>query len=174
MKQPHKPPPKKELVYKIFKILKDVSSIDICIDLPYKPNIEAIKSRFTLTPFITKDGIATDTHYINNTEIPMLDKVVIYNKAYKNQLKAILWRIEATISVPNCKALALPLHEFKEIIDIATVKEKVTMKYTKEEMQNMTKADVEAIIKEMLSKDPRFRDAKITVGFKDKRGDQKR
>ena len=43
------------------------------------------------------------------------------------------------------------------------------MKYTKEEMQNMTKADVEAIIKEMLSKDPRFRDAKITVGFKDKR-----
>ena len=110
MKQPHKPPPKKELVYKIFKILKDVSSIDLCIDLPYKPNLEAIKSRFTLTPFITKDGISTDTHYINNTRIPMIDKVVNFTIRHtRNQLKAILWRIEATISVPNCKSLSITI-----------------------------------------------------------------
>ena len=48
----------------------------------------------------------------------MLDRVCIYNKAKKNDLKCRLYRIEATISIPNIKALALPLHEFKDIIKL--------------------------------------------------------
>jgi hypothetical protein len=49
----------------------------------------------------------------------MLDKICIYNKVYKNYLEGILWRIEATISIPNIKYLALPLQEFKQITDLA-------------------------------------------------------
>lgn len=49
----------------------------------------------------------------------MIDKVTIYNKALKNSLDGILWRLEATISIPNIKELALPLYEFKQIIDLA-------------------------------------------------------
>jgi hypothetical protein len=48
----------------------------------------------------------------------MLDRVCIYNKAKKNDLKGRLYRIEATISIPNIKALALPLYEFKHIIEL--------------------------------------------------------
>jgi hypothetical protein len=33
----------------------------------------------------------------------MIEKVTIYNKAFKNRLDGILWRIEATISIPNIK-----------------------------------------------------------------------
>lgn len=116
MKQYHKDPPPKELVSKLLSILKDVSNIDICLDLPYKPNLTALNKLFTLKPYITNNGVVTDTSYINDTCIPMIDKVTIYNKAQKNALKGILWRIEAKISIPNVKALALPLHEFKEIV----------------------------------------------------------
>lgn len=49
----------------------------------------------------------------------MMEKVIIYNKAFKNGLEGVLWRIEATISIPNIKYLSLPLHEFKEITDLA-------------------------------------------------------
>jgi hypothetical protein len=121
MKQYHKDPPPRELISKILQILKDVSSVDICIDLPYKPNLETIKQHFTLTPFITKDGIVTDTHYINDTGTPMLDTIVFYNKAFKNGLKRTLWRIEAKISIPNFRALMLPLYEFKQITDLARI-----------------------------------------------------
>ncbi len=121
MKQYHKEPPPRELISSIVQILKDVSSIDICIDLPYKPNLETIKQHFRLTPFITKDGIVTDSNYINDTGTPMLDTILFYNKAFKNDLKRTLWRIEATISIPNFRALALPLHEFKQITDIARI-----------------------------------------------------
>ena len=92
--------------------MKDVSNIDICLDLPYKPDIEALGRYFTLTPYIT-------TRYINDTGIPMIDKVIIYDKGFKNQLNIILWRIEAKISIPNVKVLALPLDELKQITDIA-------------------------------------------------------
>jgi len=119
MKQYHKEPPPRELISKILSILKTVSNIDICLDLPYKPNLEALSKHFTLKPYITKDGVVTDTSYINDTAIPMLEKITIYNKADKNNLKGILWRAEAKISIPNFKALALPLHDFKEIIDMA-------------------------------------------------------
>ena len=121
MKQYHKNPPPRALISNILQILKDVTSVDICIDLPYKPNLEAINQRFTLTPFITNKGVITDTSYINDTGIPMLDTIVFYNKALKNDLKRILWRIEAKISIPNFKALMLPLHEFKQITDLAKV-----------------------------------------------------
>ena len=121
MKQYHKEPPPRELISKILQILKDVSSVDICIDLPYKPNLEVIKQHFTLTPFITKDGIVTDTNYINDTGTLMLDTIVFYNKAFKNDLKRTLWRIEAKITIPNFRVLMLPLYEFKQITDIARI-----------------------------------------------------
>lgn len=121
MKQYHKDSPPRELISKMLQILKNVSSVDICIDLPYKPNFEAVNRHFTLTPFITKDGVVTDTNYINDTNTPMLDTIVFYNKAFKNGLQGTLWRIEATISIANFRALVLPLHEFKQITDIARI-----------------------------------------------------
>ncbi len=119
MKQYHKKSPPAELISKVLRVMKDVSNIDICLDLPYKPNIEALGKYFTLTPFITKNGVVTDTRYINDTGIPMIDKLIIYDKGFKNQLNIILWRIEAKISIPNIKVLALPLYELKQITDIA-------------------------------------------------------
>ncbi len=121
MKQYHKAPPPRELISKVLGVMKSVSNIDICLDLPYKPNLEALSKHFILTPYITSDGVVTDTSYINDTGILMIDKITIYNKAYKNRLNGILWRLEAKISIPNFKALILPLYEFKQIIDIARV-----------------------------------------------------
>ncbi len=121
MMQYNKPMPQRELISRLLQIMKDVSSIDICLDIPYKPNLEAIKRHFALTPFITKNGIVTDTNYINDTGTPMLDTIVFYNKAFKNGLQGTLWRIEAKISIANFRALALPLHEFKHITDITRI-----------------------------------------------------
>ena len=50
----------------------------------------------------------------------MLDRICIYNKALKNKLDGTLWRVEATISIPNYNYLALPINEFIEIIKLAT------------------------------------------------------
>ena len=119
MKQYYKPTPSKDLITKLLQIMKDVSSIDVCLDLPYKPNLERLSKYFTLKPYITKEGVVTDTRYINETYTPMLDKIIFYNKAFKNGLQGTLWRIEATISIHNFKELALPLYEFKQITDIA-------------------------------------------------------
>ncbi len=121
MKQHHKKAPPREFISKLLQVMKDVSNVDICLDLPYKPNIEALSKYFTLTPYITSDGVVTDTRYINDTGILMLDKITIYNKGFKNKLDCTLWRVEAKISIPNFKALILPLYEFKQIIDIARV-----------------------------------------------------
>lgn len=118
MNQYHKEAPPRELVSKVLSVLKSVSNVDICLDFLCKPTLEALSKHFKITPYITNDGIVTDTSYINDTCIPMIDKITIYNKGFKNKLDIILWRIEAKISIPNFKALALPLHEFKEIIDI--------------------------------------------------------
>ena len=117
MYQYHKEPPQKEIIYKLLSILKNISSVDICLDLNHKPNFEALRKHFTLTRY--KKEITSETHYINDTGVLMLDSIVFYNKALKNRLKGILWRIEAKISIPNAKALALPLHEFKQITDLA-------------------------------------------------------
>ena len=119
MKQYHKEPPPQQLVSKIISILKDISSIDLCFDMKQKPNIELLKNHFNLKRFVMKDGVITDTYYINNPNILMIDKICIYDKAFKNKLTGLLYRIEATISIPNIRFLALPLNEFKQITDLA-------------------------------------------------------
>jgi len=57
MKQYHKEAPKRELIFKLLSILKNVSNIDICIDLPYKPNIEALKKHFDVERYFTKERV---------------------------------------------------------------------------------------------------------------------
>lgn len=120
MKQYHKEPPPQNIVTKILSILKNVTNIDLCFDMKQKPNIELLKNHFDLKRYFDKEIKAyTDTYYINETNILMIDKITIYNKAIKNNLEGILYRIEATISIPNIKVLALPLYEFKQITDLA-------------------------------------------------------
>lgn len=119
MKQYHKAPPRKELIEKILSILKSASNLDVCIDLNTKPNIEALKQHFDVKQYFTKDGIATDTHYINTPLIPMVEKIVIYDKAYKNGLKDVLTRLEAKVIIPNIRELALPLVELRDVVNIA-------------------------------------------------------
>jgi len=114
LKQYHKEPIPHQIVSNIISILKDISNIDLCFDMRVKPNLEELHKYFNLERYKSED-----TYYINQTNIPMLDKVVIYNKAIKNNLKGVLWRIEALISIPNIKYLALPLDEFKDIIEIS-------------------------------------------------------
>ena len=118
MKQYHKPPPSKELASKILSILKDVSNIDICLDIPTRPNITALKRFFDIKRYFTKDGKPTDTYYINNPNISMLEKITIYDKGFKNSLDYTMHRIEAKIIIPSLKLLVLPLHELKEITDV--------------------------------------------------------
>lgn len=118
LKQYHKSPPPHHIVSKVLSILNNVTNIDICLDIPYKPKIKLLENYFTLKQFVTKDGVSTDTHYINNTNTSMIEKIVIYDKALKNGLDCVLWRIEALISIPNIKVLALPLQEFKRITDL--------------------------------------------------------
>lgn len=119
MKQYHKEPPKRDLVTKLLSILKNVSNIDICLDIPHAPNIEALKKYFDLKQYITKDGVFTDTFYINRPDVAMIEKITIYNKGLKNSLEYILWRIEAKVIIHDIKILWLPLYELKQIINIA-------------------------------------------------------
>ena len=86
MHQYHKDPPPRELVSILLSILKNISNIDICLDLSYKPNLDELGKNFNLTPYITNKGVVTDTRYINDTGIPMIEKIIIYDKAYKNKL----------------------------------------------------------------------------------------
>lgn len=120
LKQYLKSPPPKHIVTKIVSILKDITNIDLCLDIPYKPNLEALSKKFTLKQYFDKKIKAyTNTYYINDTRILMMDKIVIYNKGEKNNLPFIVWRLEALIQIPNIKLLALPLQELKQIADIA-------------------------------------------------------
>ncbi len=119
LSQYHKEPPPQHIVSKIISILKNITNIDLSLDIKKKPNIELLKNHFNLKRYVTKDGVVTDTYYINNPNILMIEKICIYNKAFKNKLAGVLWRIEATISIPNIKYLALPLYEFKQITDLA-------------------------------------------------------
>lgn len=134
MKQYHTEPPPKEIIIKILDILgfgtsKININIDVCLDLPYKPNLYKIKKMYDLVPYITSNGVVTDTRYINNPQIIMIEKIVIYNKQIKNNLGFIVWRVEAKISIPNIKILALPLFELKEIIDL--MRDKQTLEIAK-------------------------------------------
>ena len=54
--QYHKDPPPRGVITSILQVMKDVSSIDICLDIPYKPNLECLSQYFTLKPYITKGG----------------------------------------------------------------------------------------------------------------------
>lgn len=120
LKQYHKAPPPQNIVTKILSILKNITNIDLCFDMKQKPNLELLKKYFELKRYFDKTIKAyTDTYYINDTNILMIDKITIYNKAIKNNLEGILYRIEATISIPNIRVLSLPLNEFKQIIDLA-------------------------------------------------------
>ena len=120
LKQYHKAPPPQNIVTKILSILKNITNIDLCFDMKQKPNLELLKKHFELKRYFDKKIKAyTDTYYINDTNILMIDKITIYNKAIKNNLEGILYRIEATISIPNIRFLALPLQEFKQITDLA-------------------------------------------------------
>lgn len=114
LKQYHKEPTPHQIVSNIISILKNISNIDLCFDMKIKPNLTKLNNYFNLQRYKLED-----TYYINETNILMLDKITIYNKAIKNKLEDILQRIEALISIPNIKYLALPLYEFKEIINIS-------------------------------------------------------
>lgn len=102
MKQYHQPPPR-ELISKILSIIKDISNVDICLDLPYKPNLAKLDKLFTLKPYITNHGVVTDTSYINDTGIPMIDKITIYNKAQKNvkEIISLVVKIFHNVGVRN-------------------------------------------------------------------------
>ncbi len=116
LKQYHKEPPPRTLVSKILTILKDVTNIDLCLDVPYQPNLKKLKRNYILDQYITPNGVKTQTYYINNPLIEGIEKVTIYNKGFKNDLNRILWRFEAKILIHNVKALCMPLQEFKELI----------------------------------------------------------
>ncbi len=124
MKQYHKEPPPYELINRLLNILsfgtcKIDMNIDICSDTKERPSIETLKRFFDLKQYITKSGVFTDTYYINRPEISMIEKIIIYNKQVKNNLDFLVWRIEAKVIIPNFRILALPLHELKEVTDIA-------------------------------------------------------
>jgi hypothetical protein len=120
--QYNKEPIPLNLIKSIFNMLtygksKVNVNIDLCHDMKQQPNIRALQNQFQVQQQHTK-GIFGSTYYIHNTYNEMINKITIYDKAYKNGLEGILWRIEATITIPNIRALAVPLHEFKEIIEI--------------------------------------------------------
>ena len=117
LKQYHEEPPPRTLVSKILSILKDTTNIDVCLDVPYQPNLEKFKKNYILDQYITPKGVKTQTHYINNPHIMGIEKVTIYNKGFKNSLNRILWRFEAKMLIHNIKALYMPLYEFKELIE---------------------------------------------------------
>jgi len=117
MKQYHKEAPPRELIKKLLAIMKDVSNLDICLDVPYQPKITKYFKNYNLKQYITPQGVKTQTYYINNPNILGIEKIVIYNKGFKNALNCILWRFEAKMLVHNIKALYLPLYEFKQLIE---------------------------------------------------------
>jgi len=117
LKQYDKEPPPRTLVKKILNILKDVSNIDLCLDVPYQPNLKILEKNYILKQHIARNGVKTDTHYINKPHIMGIEKVTIYNKGFKNDLNRILWRFEAKMLIRNIKDLYLPLDEFKDLIE---------------------------------------------------------
>lgn len=106
--QYHKTPTPSHIVKRILDILKDVREIDICLDMPTQPNFLELANLFELKLFKT-------SCYINNTHIPMINRILFYDKALKNNLSSPLWRMEAVITIPNWKILALPLSELTDI-----------------------------------------------------------
>lgn len=123
LKQYHIEPLPRNIIKSILSILKDISNIDVCKDMKYSPNIENLERYFKLERYKL-----TNTYYINDTKdiTTLLKKVVIYDKAEKNNLDAILWRIEANISLTGVRdkegAIWLSLNYFRDkIIKLAKV-----------------------------------------------------
>lgn len=116
IKQYHKEAPPHNLIDKIIAILKNITNIDICFDIDRKPNIENIDCYYNVNQFI-RNGMFYRTYYINETYNDMIERITIYDKAYKNKLDFPLWRIEAKVIIPNIKLLALPLHEFRDFVN---------------------------------------------------------
>jgi len=121
LKQYHKDPPPRNIINSIIAITKNISNVDVCKDIKYKPNLKELRTKFTLKRFmIPKQKILTNTYYLNDTEdiTKLFKKVVIYNKAEKNNLKGTLWRLEANILIPNMKdiesSIWLALNYFKD------------------------------------------------------------
>ena len=120
--QPKKAPPPVEIVNSILSIMqtsvkrgRNLLNIDVCYDMQSTPDIATLKQFYYLTDYKKQ----SNTFYINSTNILSMDRICIYNKALKNKLDGTLWRIEATISIPNYNCLALPINEFIEIINLA-------------------------------------------------------
>ena len=121
--QPHKAPLPAEITNSILSIMqssvkrgRNLLNIDICYDMKSIPDIGTLKQFYYLTDYRNQGN----TFYINSTNILSMDRICIYNKALKNKLDGTLWRIEATISIPNYNCLSLPINEFIEIITLAT------------------------------------------------------
>lgn len=123
MMQYHKAPPTHWKIESICKILTRGTSgnginVDVCADMKEKPNIEALKKHFDVMQYINERGEFTDTYYINAPLMTMIEKITVYNKAIKNALNGVLWRIEAMIIVPNRRSLALPLFELLGVLEL--------------------------------------------------------
>lgn len=105
--------PSKLLVHRILDIMKDVTEIDICLDYDKKPKYNELQKHFKL-----KRLYGDNTVYINEPSILMIKRVIIYNKAFKDKLKNPLWRLEATIEIPNINELAIPMGDIDMISNI--------------------------------------------------------
>ena len=116
LSQYHKAPPPYSLVENLTKTLRNITNIDLCYDFENKPNIDNL-SEYKIEQYIDKETmLPTNTYYINDTGIPMIERVCIYDKSLKNKLSFNVNRFEATISIPNIKYLNLPLYELNKIL----------------------------------------------------------
>lgn len=70
-----------------YNLFSKCLNIDIWLDLSYKPNIETLAKYFTFTPYITSDGVVRDTSYINDTGVPMINRLLSITKASKISYK---------------------------------------------------------------------------------------
>lgn len=123
MKQYHKAPPTRWKIESICKTLTRGTSgnavnVDVCADMQEEPNIKALKERFDVMQYTNDKGELADTYYINDPFITMIEKITVYNKAIKNALSGVLWRVEALIEVPNRRSLALPLFELRGVLEL--------------------------------------------------------
>lgn len=121
MKQYHKDPPPREIIENILSILtfgtsKVSVNLDVCLDLSYKPHTKYLEAFYSLKQYL-------HSTYINEPNITMIEKIVIYNKQIKNSLDFAVWRIEAKIIIPNIRLLELPLFGFMEFIELTKEKE---------------------------------------------------
>lgn len=112
LSQYHKAPTPESIVKRVLHVLKDVTNIDVCIDFDRPPNLETLGQYFTLSHYQTST-------FINRPLLPMVERIIFYDKQLKNALSTPLWRMEAMVTVPNWKVLALPLRELNEVAAIA-------------------------------------------------------